>query len=151
MGLRTLVAAILTACGVGCSRQASTPTVSTEGLPPMEAIKIQLAELQNTKGNAWINIEEIGGDALIQISGGDSLGLNITYYPSKEGPEKALGSVGITVPSTWQQVQFEPETVLLYEVPAREAESLPSFINDLFVKFFRSSPDYKVHCYIETM
>ena len=151
MKLRTLVAAILTVCGMGCSRQAPPPAISTEGLPPMEAIKVQLAELQKTKGEAWINIQEINGDVMVQISGGDPLGLNIVHYPSQESPEKALGSVGIAVPSTWKQVQFEPGTVLLYNVPAVEAENLPAFINDLFIKFFKKPPDYKVECDIETL
>jgi hypothetical protein len=151
MKILTVVAAILAACGMGCSRQPAAPSVSTEGLPPMEAIKVQLSALKETKGVAVLNVQEIDGEAIVQVTFGESwTGLNIAYYPTQERPEKALGTAGITVPSSWEEKEFQPGVVLMYHMPPEETVKLPAFINDLFLKFFKRSPDYKVDCYIET-
>lgn len=145
MKFRSFIAGILAIFSFGCGKQAST-----DGLPPAEAIRVQLEALQKRKGDAFLTIQEVEGDAMVQIANGDKkLSLNIAYFPSKEDPATALKEAEIAVPATWVQTDFEAETYVQYDIPAEEAKDLPLFIDNLFKKFFKRPADYKIQCYIE--
>ncbi|MDA3926546.1 MAG: hypothetical protein PF904_17785 [Kiritimatiellae bacterium] len=132
-------------------KQDAVPALSPEGLTHTEAIMAQLIALKATKGVAVLNVQEVDGEALVQISFRESwIGFNIAYYPTQEAPWEALGRVGIIIPACWQQKKFEPKRALMYHMPIQEAKTLPAFINDLFVKFFKRPPNYKLECHIET-
>ncbi len=122
---------------------------------PTQVIQIQkqIELLKAHQGEpAVLTIQEVGGEAIIQLSRGKpNWGLNIAYYPSKEKPDKALPAVGMTIPATWKLAQFEAEVVVLYEVPEADVAKLPQFIHDLFVKFFKRPATYKIDIVIENL
>jgi len=124
---------------------------------PSQVIEIQkqIELLKAHKGKMpFLTIQEVGGDAIVQVSravaqGKASWSLNIAYYPSKERPAKALAAVGISLPATWQEEQFEAGTVAQFGVPDTDSSKLPHFIHDLFGKFFKRPATYKIECSIE--
>ena len=59
----TATAMLLITLVAGCGRQ-----VSTDGLPPQDAITAQLEALQGRRGDAFLTIQEVGGDAMMQIA-----------------------------------------------------------------------------------
>jgi hypothetical protein len=119
-------------------------------------IQKQIELLKVHKGESpYLNIQEKGGDAIIQLArisspGKTSWSLNIAYYPSKEKPAKALSAVGMSLPLSWKEEQFEAETSVQYGVPASDLPKLPQFIHDLFVKFFKRPSNYQLEFSIET-
>lgn len=113
-------------------------------------MKAAIAKLQKAKGAAFLGIHEKDGEGMVQVTGGKGmLRLNIAYYPSKKKPDKAFPEAGITIPGTWRRAEFVAETYVQYQVPASEAEDLPLFIHDIFLKFFKSKPEYKIQCFLE--
>ena len=103
----------------------------------------------------YLNIQEVGGEAIIQLArattnGKTNWSLNIGYFPSKEKPVKALAAVGMTIPPTWQEMQYQAGTVAEYLIPQSDLAALPKFINDLFVKFFKRPVSYRLSFSIET-
>lgn len=119
-------------------------------------IQKQIELLKINKGTSpYLNIQEKGGDAIIQLArivsaGKTSWSLNIAYYPSKEKPAKAFSAVGMSVPSSWKEEQFEAETSVQYGVPASDLVKLPQFIHDTYVKFYKRPATYQLEFSIET-
>lgn len=169
MAARSILAAVLAVFAVVCGRWASdadspaTPAAPVAGaadsptspagpsdLPgPARLMQEKLTELLQTKGDAFLSIQEASGDMLAQIASADPLQLNIVQYPSQQAPAEALAAVGLTVPATWEPQQFDPGEAVVYAVPARDAGKLPVFLHELFVKFLTKGPRVKLECYIE--
>ena len=152
--MRTAVVAAVAGFAVALNVAAQEKPKMNETSPAQVVeIQKQIELLKVHKGaSPFLNIEEVGGEAIIQLSRGKpDWGMNIAYYPSKERPEKALAAVGMTIPKTWKESQFEAGTVVLYTVPEADLPKLPQFIHDLFVKFFKRPPTYKIACSIEDM
>ncbi len=156
--MRTAVVAVVAGFAVALNVAAQEKPKMTEASPAQVAqIQKQIELLKAHKGaSPVLTIQEVGGEAIIQLSrvafqGKTSWSLNIAYYPSKEKPTKALAAVGMTLPTTWQEEQFEAGTVAQYGVPDGDLGKLPQFIHDLFVKFFKRAATYKIDCSIENM
>jgi hypothetical protein len=169
MAARSILAAVLAVFGVGCDRSPSeagspaTPATPVAGAPdtpttpvtssglasPARQMQEKLAQLLQMEGDAFLSIQEVGGDMLAQVASGDPLQVNIVQYPSQDDPGQALAAVGLTVPATWKQEQFDPGEAVAYAVPAQDAGKLPVFLHELFVKFLKKGPDAKLECYIE--
>ena len=156
--MRTAVVAAVAGLAIAFNVVAQDKQKMSETSPAQVAqIQKQIELLKAQKGaSPVLTIQEVGGDAIIQLSrvafqGKTSWSLNIAYYPSKEKPAKALVAVGMTLPATWQEEQFEPGTVAQYGVPEADIAKLPQFIHDLFVKFFKRPATYKIDCSIENM
>ena len=126
----------------------------TNGTNPAQVVEIQkqIEQLKVHKGaSPYLNIQEVGGEAIIQLARCETnWSLNIAYYPSKETPVKALAAVGMTIPQTWQEEQFEAGTVAQYGLPQSDLAALPQFIHNLFVKFFRRPSSYRLEFSIES-
>jgi hypothetical protein len=169
MAARSILAAVLAVFGVGCDRSPSeagspaTPATPVAGAPdtpttpvtssglagPVRQMQEKLAQLLQMEGDAFLSIQEVGGDMLAQVASGDLIQVNIVQYPSQDDPGQALAAVGLTVPATWKQEQFDPGEAVVYAVPARDAGEVPVFLHELFVKFLKKGPDAKLECYIE--
>jgi hypothetical protein len=169
MAARSILAAVLAVVGVGCDRSPSdagspatpaTPVTRTADTPtspdapsgltgPARLMQEKLAALLQMEGDAFLSIQEVGGDMLAQVASGDPLHVNIVQYPSQDDPGQALAAVGLTVPVTWKQEQFDPGEVVVYAVPARDAGQVPVFLHELFLRFLKKGPDAKLECYIE--
>jgi hypothetical protein len=156
--MRKTVFAAVTGLAVILSASAQEKSKMNEASPAQVVeIQKQIELLKAQKGaSPVLTIQEVGGEAIIQLSrvafqGKTSWSLNIAYYPSKEKPAKALAAVGMSLPTTWQEEQFEAGTVAQYGVPESDLAKLPQFINDLFVKFFKRAATYKIKSSIENM
>lgn len=156
--MRIAVVAAVAVFAVAFNVAAQEKPKMTETIPvQVTQIQKQIEMLKMQKGSSPIlTIQEVGGEAIIQLSrivfqGKTSWSLNIAYYPSKDKPAKALAEVGMPLPTTWQEEQFEANTVAQYGVPESDLTKLPQFIHDLFVKFFKRPSTYKIDCSIENM
>lgn len=120
-------------------------------------IQKQIELLKTQKGKSpFLTISEVGSDAIVQlarISSGSKTNwsLNIAYYPSTEKPAKALAAVGMSLPANWQEEQFDSGTMAQFSVPESDLPKLPQFIHDLYVKFFKRPPTYKIECALDDM
>jgi len=85
----------------------------------------------------------------VQISGGggpptpNTAGFQV-YYPTNERPAKVFASVGMTIPASWQVLEFKYDkaspsnSYCLFEIPKNDVTNhLPRFTHDYFFKFMK--------------
>jgi hypothetical protein len=155
--MKTTVVAVFVGTAVVLNAAAQGSTGTAKPVPAQVAqIQKQIELLKvHTGASPFLNIQEKGGEAIIQLArvaapGNRKWSLNIAYYPSKEKPAKALAAVGMTLPVAWQEEQFEAGTFAQYAVPESDLPKLPQFIHDLFVKLFKRPASYQLDFSIET-
>jgi len=144
--------------GIAATLIASISYSAEQKKHPPQVLQIakEMKALLASKKDAVITIEEKDTDKIVQVAkmtvdGKTRLSLNIAYYPSKDKPEKVLPAAGVNIRDSWKQEMFEPGTFVQYDMPIEDAKYLPYAIHKLFVNFFKSSTDYKIDCYTETM
>ena len=83
-------------------------------------------------------------------SGADPrLDLNIAAYPSPEAPDTLFPKLGLTIPETWQQRRWAPESFAVYSIPIEEADKLPEFVHEIFLKCFKCRKNYRASCTLD--
>ena len=122
----------------------------------LDVFRHLLNKLIDTGGEQWIHFDGPKKEAWVEVANdlNDYLELNFSF-PFKENLEELLAKKQIAVPQNWRLIQYKPKRLggffagyACYSIPKNNSDSLPSFIEDLFVKLFACAKDYPVSGYL---
>ena len=118
-------------------------------------ITTKLEKLFASKTNVFLSIEEKDTDKIIRvyfsfIKKQPHILVNIGYYPSVKSAKQTFKQAKIKIPFNWTQTNFEAGTFVEYHIPKITPKELAIFINDVFIKFFKSKNDYQLSLAIDS-
>lgn len=150
--LLSVIAAGLLLCGLSRAGGITPPDkqASTNNATAAQELlyKQKIVELLTLEEWQWVDFGDKDA-ATVQVarpSEEDATHFKVTVVgtaPFKDSPEIALGKMGIAIPNGWKMTEWPLETTGEFSVPKADQDKLPAFIHAVFLKYFKSPPDYK--------
>lgn len=124
---------------MGTEALTEIPGISESYRPYIETLlqsdKLEDIVIQNAGGPGFVQLSKKGSDIII----------NIQQYPSSEHPDQVLADAGLVLPQNAALDEWHEKFCAIYRISSVDPAEISTFIDDLFVKLYKSPEGYQVH------